>query len=216
MTVLVVTGTDTGVGKTIVTAALAAAARAAGRTVTVVKPTQTGDDDDAAVIARLSGVTDIHTFARLDAPLAPASAGSSLTAVEVVERIRALPAVDGGLILVEGAGGLLVRMGPDDATIADVARLLGAPALVVVRAGLGTLNHTALTVEALEARGVVCPGILIGSWPAEPGLAERTNLEDLPRYASRPLLGRVPEGAGRLEPDAFAARASTWIEGKLV
>lgn len=206
MSVLVVTGTDTGVGKTVVTAALAAAALGRGRSVAVVKPAQTGDDDDAAEVARLSGATDVRTLARFDPPLAPASAGAGITAAEIA---AALP--EGDLVLIEGAGGLLVRLGADGSTLADVARLLDAPVLVVARAGLGTLNHTALTVEALRARGITCPGIVIGAWPARPGLAERANLHDLPRYAGRPLLGRVPEGAGRLAPAAFAAQAPTWI-----
>jgi dethiobiotin synthetase len=119
-------------------------------------------------------------------------------------------------VLIEGAGGLLVRLGADGSTLADVARLLDAPVLVVARAGLGTLNHTALTVEALDARGIACPGIVIGAWPADPGLAERRNLEDLPRYAGRPLLGRVPENASRLDPADFAAAAPTWISQGLL
>lgn len=202
MSVLVVTGTDTGVGKTIVAAALAI-----GRT--YVKVAQTGGEDDAAVVARLSGA-EVHTLARFEAPLAPASAGVGITADEVV---AALPAGD---LVIEGAGGLLVRLGADGSTLADVAARLGAPVVVVARAGLGTLNHTALTCEALAARGLECPGVVIGSWPDEPGLADRANLEDLPRYASRPLLGRVPEGAGRLDPADFRARAPTWISQGLL
>ncbi len=84
--------------------------------------------------------------------------------------------------------------------------------IVVARAGLGTLNHTALTCEALRARGLECLGVVIGSWPDTPGLAEERNLADLPLYAGVPLLGRIPEGAGRLDPAAFAARASDWIK----
>jgi dethiobiotin synthetase len=93
-------------------------------------------------------------------------------------------------VVIEGAGGLLVPFG--DGTIADVARLLDAPMLVVARAGLGTLNHTALTVEAIERRGLRCLGIVIGSWPREPDLASLTNLDDLEQIA--PVLGRLPEG----------------------
>ncbi|MEJ7892849.1 MAG: ATP-dependent dethiobiotin synthetase BioD [Solirubrobacteraceae bacterium] len=204
MSVLVVTGTDTGVGKTIVSAALALAP---GRT--YVKVAQTGDDDDAGEVARLTGAP-VHTLARFDAPLAPASAGTGITAEEVV---AALPPGD---LVIEGAGGMLVQLGADGSTLAEVAALLGAPVLVVARAGLGTLNHTALTCEALAARGLICPGVVIGSWPAAPGLAERSNLGDLPLYAGVPLLGRVPEGAGRLAPADFAARAPTWISQGLL
>jgi dethiobiotin synthetase len=200
MRTLVVTGTDTGVGKTIVSAAICAATG-----VRYVKVAQTGDDDDAAEVQCLANV-DVATLARFADPLAPASAGKGITAEEIVARI------DGDAVI-EGAGGLLVRLGADDSTLADVASLLAAPVLVVARAGLGTLNHTALTVEALRSRGLTCLGVVIGSWPAEPGLAERRNLDDLPRYAGVPLLGRVPEGAGRLDPAEFAAHAPTWIKG---
>jgi dethiobiotin synthetase len=202
MSVLVVTGTDTGVGKTIVCAALCAITGA-----TYVKAAQTGGDDDAAEVARLAGA-ETHVLARFADPLAPASAGEGITADEVVTRMRGLSPHSR---LVEGAGGLLVRLGADGSTLADVAAKLGAPVLVVARPGLGTLNHTALTVEALRARGLACPGVVIGSWPDDPGLAERRNLDDLPAYAGVPLLGRVPAGAGRMDPAEFRARAPTWI-----
>jgi dethiobiotin synthetase len=196
---IVVTGTDTGVGKTVVAAALCAITGWP-----YVKAAQTGDDDDAAEVARLAGV-ETRVLARFADPLAPASAGAGIAAADVA---AAVP----GEAVVEGAGGLLVRLRGED-TLADVAALLGAPVLVVARAGLGTLNHTALTLEALRARGLACPGVVIGSWPAEPGLAEERNLDDLPRYAGVPLLGRIPEGAARLDPAAFRAQAPTWIQG---
>lgn len=190
---IVVTGTDTGVGKTVVSAAVCTITREP-----YVKLIQTGDEDDAAVVRRLAGVP-ATTLAHFPEPLAPASAGSTL-ALEDLE----IP--DG---VVEGAGGILVALGTF--TLADVAVALGAPVLVVARAGLGTLNHTALTCEALRARGIEIAGVVIGSWPDSPGLAETRNLADLPRYAGVPLLGRVPEGAGELDPAAFAAQAPTWI-----
>jgi dethiobiotin synthetase len=196
---IVVTGTDTGVGKTVVSAALCAIT---GRP--YVKAAQTGDDDDAAEVARLAGV-EVRTLARFADPLAPASAGEGIAAADVA---AAAPRD----AVIEGAGGLLVRLGGED-TLADVARLLDAPVLVVARAGLGTLNHTALTLEALRARGLGCPGIVIGAWPERPGLAEERNLEDLPRYAGVPLLGRIPAGAARLDPADFRAQAPTWIQG---
>ncbi|WNV77632.1 hypothetical protein [Geodermatophilus sp. DSM 44513] len=77
-------------------------------------------------------------------------------------------------------------------------------------AGLGTLNHTGLTVEALRARGLEPAGLVVGSWPAEPGMAERCNLADLPRVGV-PLLGSVPAGAGRLPPEHFRAAAGGWL-----
>ncbi len=210
---MIITGTDTGIGKTVVSAAVCAIT---GRP--YIKAVQTGGDDDAAEVARLAGVPT-RTLARFADPLAPASAGPGITATEVFRTLTtegtvpSVPSVQNTVL--EGAGGLLVRLGADGSTLADVARLLDLPVLVVVRAGLGTLNHTALTCEALRTRGLTCAGIVIGSWPvdAPPTLAERRNLEDLPRYAGAPLLGRVPAGAARLDPTEFRAHAKTWIEG---
>jgi dethiobiotin synthetase len=216
MRALVVTGTDTEVGKTVVTAALAALARARGEKVTVVKPVQTGvradEPGDLDEVRRLSGVDDLHEFARFPDPLAPAAAalqaGVTPPAVtELAERIQAL--VDRDLVLVERAGGLLVRFDASGGTIADLASLLGAPTVVVTRAALGTLNHTALTCEALRARRIRCLGVVIGAWPAQPDLAARCNLADLARYADVPLLGRLPDGAGQLDVAAFAKLAAT-------
>ena len=88
-----------------------------------------------------------------------------------------------------------------------IAAMLDAPVLVVTAAGLGTLNHTALTLEALTARKLACAGVVVGSWPADPGLAERCNLDDLPALAGGPLAGVLPEGLGQLDPDRFLAVA---------
>ena len=89
-----------------------------------------------------------------------------------------------------------------------------ASVVVVVRAGLGTLNHAALTCEALVGRGVRCAGLVVGAWPADPDLAACCNLWDLPAYTGMPLLGRVPDGASTLAPAAFAAGAQEWITTK--
>lgn len=188
---IVVTGTDTGVGKTYAAAALCTPATA------YVKAAQTGDDDDAATVRELSGAT-VHTLARYPDPLAPATAAARagvpcITPREIADFVEGL---DDERVVIEGAGGLLVRFG--GGTIADVADLLDAPLIVVARAGLGTLNHTALTVEAIERRGLTCLGIVIGSWPADPDLAALCNLDDLEAIA--PVLGKLPEGqAPRLE-----------------
>jgi len=224
----VVTGTGTGVGKTIVTAAIAALARAAGRRVAVVKPAQTGvrdgdpansDIPDIDTVIRLSGVTDTHELARFPDPLSP----------EAAARVSGLPPLDVGaaadyvaklaaerdLVLVEGAGGLLVRYDEAGATLADLAAALDARLLVVAAAGLGTLNHTALTCEALSARGLACAGVVVGSWPREPGLAERENLADLPVAAGMPLAGVLPEGAGALSREDFLRVARDGLDSSL-
>lgn len=109
----------------------------------------------------------------------------------------------GQLTLVEGAGGLLVQLGSDGTTLRDLAVELGAPVLVVVAPGLGTLNHAGLTVESLAAHGIACAGLVIGSWPQEPGLAEESNRGALDDIA--PVRAVLPAGAGRLSPGDFAA-----------
>ncbi|WP_224386473.1 dethiobiotin synthase [Pseudonocardia sp. ICBG1293] len=212
---VVVTGTGTGVGKTVATAALAAVAVAAGERVAVLKPAQTGvgpdDPGDVDEVARLVPGVTTRELARYPDPLAPATAArrcgaAAVTPEQAVATARTL-ADHHDLVLVEGAGGLLVRFTDDGGTLADVARLLDAPVVVVAAAGLGTLNHTELTVEALRARSLTCAGIVIGAWPATPDLAERCNLQDLPMITRVLVRGLLPEGLGRVTPDRFAAVA---------
>ena len=219
MSLLIITGTGTGVGKTITTAAVATLARASGQRVAVVKPAQTGEPPgeppgapgDLAVVHALTGLTDLHELARYPDPLSPEAAARTagqppLDLRRAADHIAAL-AEDRDLVLVEGAGGLLVRYDPAGSTIADLAAMLDAPVLVVAAAGLGTLNHTALTLEALAARKLACAGVVIGSWPERPGLAERCNLDDLAALAGRPLAGVLPDGLGALDRDRFLAGA---------
>ena len=115
------------------------------------------------------------------------------------------------LVLVEGAGGLLVRFDDDGTTLADVAWALGAPVLIVCEAGLGTLNATALTAEVLLRRGISCAGLVIGAWPRDPGLATCCNLEDLPVVADVPLVGVLPAGIAALPRDEFLLAARRWL-----
>ncbi|MDX3160192.1 dethiobiotin synthase, partial [Streptomyces scabiei] len=199
MTVLVVTGTGTEVGKTVTTAAVAAVALASGRSVAVLKPAQTGvrpdERGDADEVARLAGAVTVRELARYPEPLAPATAArrAGLPAVhpEDVAEAAAKLAADHDLVLVEGAGGLLVRFDETGGTLADTARLLGAPVLLVASAGLGTLNTTELTARELAVREVELAGVVIGSWPEVPDLASRCNLADLPAGSYTPL--RAPE-----------------------
>ena len=217
--VLVVSGTGTEVGKTVVTAAVAALAASGGHRVAVVKPAQTGEPPgptgDLAVIRRLSGVTQTHELARFPDPLSPEAAARAagrppldLAAASVF--IKQL-GTDADVVLVEGAGGLLVRYDPAGGTIADLAGMLDAPVLVVSTAGLGTLNHTALTLEALSTRRLAAAGVVIGAWPAKPGLAELANLTDLAVIAGQPLAGALPADAARLSRTDFLATARTGL-----
>jgi dethiobiotin synthetase len=205
----------------VVTAATAALALARGDRVAVVKPAQTGIADqaeapdgeapDAETVQRLSGVTDIHELARFPGPLSPEAAArvSGLPPLAMADAATSIATLADSrdLVLVEGAGGLLVRYDKAGATIADLAAMLGAPVLVVTAAGLGTLNHTALTLEAIAARRLLLAGVVIGAWPRDPGLAARENLTDLATVAGGPLAGLLPEGSGSLSREAFRAAA---------
>ena len=215
MSVLVVSGTGTGVGKTVVTAAVAALAAARGSRVAVVKPAQTGvgadEPGDLDDVRRLAGVTDLHEHARFPDPLSPAAAARrsgrpDLDLLESARRVREL-ADDRDLVVVEGAGGILVRYDAEGLTIADLARDLAAAVLVVADPRLGTLNHTALTLEAMAHRGITLAGVVLGSWPAEPDLACRSNVRDLETLAARPLSGAVRDGAGQLDAPEFLLAA---------
>lgn len=221
--VVVVTGTSTGVGKTVVTAALAAMLRSRGAEVAVVKPLQTGvgadEDGDLQVVQHLLGEdpgVSYHEFIRLDAPLAPDTAArlQQVALPPVAEHARSIAtlAQDVDVVLVEGAGGLLVRLDSRGGTLADLGTALRYKGIstgyvLVASPGLGTLNHTALTAEALASRQLPLLGVVIGSHPPDPGLAERTNLVDLPSVAGAPLLGVLPEGLGAVTAPEFRERA---------
>jgi len=92
---------------------------------------------------------------------------------------------------------------------------LRAPVVVVAAAGLGTLNHTALTCEALAAREIISKGVVIGSWPRQPGPAELANLTDLTVVAGEPLAGLLPEGSGMLDRTEFLAVALAGLGPRL-
>lgn len=217
--IILVTGTDTDVGKTIVTAALVVRA---GESVVVVKPAQTGvapdEPGDLAEVGRLTGLTALHEGVRLPEPLAPTTAarraGINLPSVEEYAKSIDEFARTYDTVLVEGAGGLLVGLDADGNNLADLAEHLTSPFrfVVVSRAGLGTLNHTGLTVEALRARGLPVEGLVIGAWPAAPDLAQRCNLEDLPATTGVRVIGRIPAGVGAWSRAEFTAAAPGWFE----
>jgi dethiobiotin synthetase len=193
---LFVTGTDTAVGKTEVACALLADARARGLDAVGMKPAQSGvtpgePSDAERLRAACGGVEPLaavcpHSFA---APLAPAAAaraeGRRIVFPALVEAARALAARHAA-VLVEGAGGLLVPL-TDRETYAELAVALGLPVLVVARAGLGTVNHTALTVEALRRRGLAVAGIVLNRTAAEDDPSVPHNAAEIAR-----LTGIVP------------------------
>ena len=200
---IAVTGTDTSVGKTYATAALAQAFLLSGRSVVVVKPVQTGvetgEPTDADEINRLVGASVAEEWQRLALPLAPETiaheTGAELTPIaSLVERLRT---IDADVVIVEGAGGVLVGLDGDGGTIADLATAWDAEVVIVCRDTLGTLNHTGLTVEHLRARGLQ-PVLMIG---ADTG--NQLNQRELIRLTSCPIVGSVPRGrpeAADLDP----------------
>jgi dethiobiotin synthetase len=227
--VLLVTGTGTGVGKTVTTAVLIAQAHRAGLRVAVVKPAQTGlepgEPGDLAEIERLAGAVETHELVRLADPLAPDTAARRAG--------RAVPSVadhaayvgqlarrgDLDLVLVEGAGGLLVRLDTAGGDIADIGAALLSDGLsvafiVVAEPGLGTLNHSALTAEALRRRHLPCAGFVVGSWPQPPDapdLAMTCNLEDLPLVTGNAVLGVLPAGIADLPGPHPLVGAPDWL-----
>lgn len=222
--VVLVTGTGTEVGKTVATAAVAAVLRDRGRDPVVVKVAQTGvaadEPGDVDEVRRLAGDVPAYELLRLDEPLAPETAarlaGVDLPPVAVhAKRIGGL--VGAAPVLVEGAGGLLVRLDSRGGTLADLGVALrykgiSCGVLLVAHAALGTLNVAALTAEALKARSLPLIGVVVGGWPAEPGLAERCNLEDLPRVTGAPLLGCIPYGVGSMSEGEFRSAAPGWLD----
>jgi dethiobiotin synthetase len=207
---LFVTGTDTGVGKTVVTAALALALRDRGLDVRVVKPVQSGahaldPEGDAAILRRLAELTateDVIAPYSFTAPLAPLVAarleGRSLELAEVAQQTRA--AAEGGdFALVEGAGGLLVPVGREW-TIADLASELGLPLLVVARAGLGTVNHTALTVRVARELGLDVAGVVLNATSPDLDESVATNRELVEGLTGVNVVGSTPWVADPLTP----------------
>jgi dethiobiotin synthetase len=190
---LLVTGTDTGVGKTVVAAGLVLALRARGLRAVGFKPVETGvapgPGADSGVLARASGVDEPLARPLLSLPeaLAPAvaasRAGTSVDPREIEARFRALRDRHDAVVI-EGAGGVAVPLAWDY-TVLDLARRLGLPCVVVARAGLGTLNHVWLTVEALGARGIPVAAVVLNGLSSPPDLAEETNPEALARLLPR-------------------------------
>ncbi len=214
-----VTGTDTGVGKTVVSAALAQAWRDGGDAVTYVKPAQSGTDDgddDARDVSAWTAGVEVVTGTTLGASLAPSVAGRLAGVALSGASLRATVgevalAAPHARLVVEGAGGLLVELGTDGTTCADLAATLELPVLVVARPGLGTLNHTALTLAELDRRGLALAGVVVSGWPMDPDLATRTNLAELARLSGGRLHGVVPRLAALADGTIAAADARAWF-----
>jgi dethiobiotin synthetase len=225
MRVIAVTGTDTGVGKTVTTAALSRLALDRGATVAVVKAVQTGvatgEPTDADTITTLGGCEHVVELVRLDPPLAPDTAARRLgiaipRVAELAGRVRAM-AQDHDLVLLEGSGGIAVRLDTAGGTLLDLVSAMSTAGRVIVdfvvvsRTSLGTLNHTELTVGAVRRAGQSVAGLVLGDVPDAPGLAEQANLTELPRVTGLPLLGAIAHGAGQLTPEEFHTECPRWF-----
>ncbi|MEQ9462308.1 MAG: dethiobiotin synthase [Haliea sp.] len=201
-TTFFVTGTDTEVGKTAVSCALLHAARARGLTTAAVKPVAAGCDADGHnedALALQAAMTLELPYAQVNpvalqpaiAPhIAAAQAGRSLSADRLAGLCRGVMHSGADLVLVEGAGGWRVPLGPRE-TLADVAVGLGVDVILVVAMRLGCINHALLTAEAIRA-----DGLRLAGWVAnQPGAAmacHAENLDTLQRLLPAPLLGELP------------------------
>ena len=219
---LFITGTDTGIGKTVIAGAIAAWFRSQGARVGVLKPMASGcvrrreglvseDAEFLAHCADSSHPLDVIAPVRFAEPLAPAVAAERLKeTIDWTPVERSLRAIerDSDVIVVEGVGGIMVPMDAKH-TMLDVATWLKIPAVVVARPNLGTINHTILTVEALRRAEVPVAGVVINRYPAEnAGVAEETNPRAIEKWGKIPVLCLVPdvkEPIGRSMPDDIAA-----------
>lgn len=211
--IIAITGTNTDVGKTVATAALASVLKSRDIDVVAAKPIQTGEapgEGDASTVQRLAGIETFERW-RYPEPLAPnlAARRAGMTTPpleEVAEWVRSLDAPD-RVVLIEGAGGLLVRLA-DDYTLVDLASAVDAPLVVVTSLGLGSLNLAELTCVQARERGLNVLGLVGGSLPPDPDLATRLNIGELPVVTGVPYWGSLPEGTGGMRPAEFAVAAS--------
>ncbi|HEV2874589.1 MAG TPA: dethiobiotin synthase [Thermoleophilaceae bacterium] len=200
-----VTGTDTGVGKSVVAAAICAACP---EPVAALKPVVTGLDDppgewphDHVLLARAAGgrqqPEDVAPY-RFGAPVSPHYAAE--LAGEAIEPARILAAARAhDLVVCEGVGGLMVPI-TTGYLVRDLAVDLGLPLVIAARTGLGTINHTLLTTDAARAAGLNVAGVVMTPWPSEPEPIERSNRETIERLGGVAVHGLPPT-----DPDSLAA-----------
>ncbi len=215
---LFVTGTDTGVGKTLVACALARRLRARGLDVGAMKPVETGVGPggplDALALREATGCRDPlseicpQPLALAAAPAVAARAEGRRVDLRAIAKAFRRLAARHEWILVEGAGGLLVPVAPGQ-SMADLARSFGLPLLVVARAALGTINHTLLTLEAAVARGLPVAGVVISHAGGPLSGADAANLAELRAALGAGLVGEIPPLApGAPVPDSALDLAS--------
>lgn len=216
---LFIAGTDTGVGKTFVACGLAAAARARGVDVGVFKPFESGvgaGHSDVKQLKEASGSKDPHDWInpyRFEEALATAvaaeRAGVAIDWCRMTDCFESI-AIKHDFTIVEGAGGLLVPLAEGKTNI-DLIRECEFPVLLVARLGLGTINHTLLSLECLKAHEISCVGVVLNQTTETAGIAEETNPGVLRKLTPVPVLGIVPFGAEDTRK-AFKALADRLIE----
>lgn len=196
-----ITGTDTGVGKTVVTAAISSCLIKKGLSVNPLKPFQTGTEDpvvhDIEFIHKVIGKTfDINKACpfRLKKPLSPYYA-SKLEKVDysipdIIEILKGRIS-ETSINLIEGAGGLRVPI-TKSYFMSDLAKDLGSTLVIVARPGLGTINHTLLTIDHARSHGLKIMGVVISSYPTKPNLADLTNISQLRELLGVEILGVIP------------------------
>ena len=223
---LFVTGTDTGAGKSVVAAAVCAALAAGGHRVAAFKPVVTGLDEPAGggwpadheLLARVAngGQAPAEVAPRRFGPavsphLAAELAGETLTLAELEPAARAA-AARADLLVAEGVGGLLVPLAADG-SVRDLAVALGLPLVVAARPGLGTINHTLLTLEAARAAGLPVAAVVLTPWPEEPSVMERSNRATIERLGAVEVatLARTMPDPQALAAAAGPLRPERWI-----
>ena len=208
---IAVTGTNTDVGKTIATAALAVELNrrgTAGGDWHMIKPVQTGENDsDARTVRELTGIETEEVMHYPEALAPDQSAIRAGIEPASLEQVADEVARRNGNYLVEGAGGILVRLGRDW-TFLDMCVRLDMPIVVVSSMQLGSLNAAELTVSHIQSHGGRVLGVIGGSYPAQPDLATRLNVDEMEAKTGVPFAGVLPAGSGKLSREEFATVAT--------
>jgi dethiobiotin synthetase len=214
-----ITGTDTEVGKSVLAASICAALAAAGERVAAFKPVVTGLDEEPGEFGRdhelLASVAtagqspeDIAPH-RFGPPVSPhLAADVALTTIEPLELLAA--AREHELLVCEGVGGLMVPITPGY-LVRDFAVDLGLPVVIAARPGLGTINHTLLTVEAARAGGLRVAAVVMTPWPPEPSVMERSNRETIERLGEVPVTGLPPTTRAGLAEAGASLPLADWL-----
>jgi dethiobiotin synthetase len=217
---LFITGTDTGAGKSIVTASLLAAMADAGEPVLAYKPVLTGMDEpapgswppDHELLALAAGtsaaeVAPLRFGPAVSPHLAAELAGASIDVEDLVCRARSMAAA--GTLIVEGVGGLLVPL-TAESDVRDLAARIGLPVIIAARPGLGTINHSLLTLEAARHAGLDVRAIVMTPWPCEPDAIARSNRESVQGLGGVPVHGLAPVDAPERAQLARAGARLPW------